>query len=101
MMPVGRLVWNAARWDQHGHVVRLESGGGFCKCFDRRLDGRPCNHKRVHRVYFAMSLNLPRRTKKRVPTRIVAAFAAPVEHNRFYSLAVLSPPADLWASRGI
>ena len=43
---------------------------GFWKCFDRmRLDGQPWNHKRVHRVYREMRLNLPRRTKKRIPTR--------------------------------
>jgi putative transposase len=43
---------------------------GFWKCYDRmREDGHPWNHKRVLRVYRAMRLNLPRRTKKRVPTR--------------------------------
>lgn len=43
---------------------------GFRKCFDRlRLDGKPWNPKRVHRVYCGMRLNLPRRAKKRVLTR--------------------------------
>ena len=41
---------------------------GFRKCYDRlRLDGYRWNHKRVHRVYCALRLNLPRRTRRRVP----------------------------------
>lgn len=68
-------------------IVAKRTRWGFWKCFDRlRLDGHPWNHKRVHRVYCAMRLNLPRRTKKRLPTRIVAPLAAPVEHNRIWAM---------------
>ena len=49
---------------------RSRARWGFWKCFDRmRLDGHRFNHKRVHRIYCEMKLNMKRRTKKRVMTR--------------------------------
>lgn len=68
-------------------TVAQRTRWGFWKCFDRlRLDGHRWNHKRVHRVYCALRLNLPRRTKKRLPTRIVAPLAAPSDHNRVWAM---------------
>ena len=56
---------------------RSRARWGFWKCFDRmRLDGYRFNHKRVHRIYCEMKLNMKRRTKKRVMTRP----AQPLDH---------------------
>lgn len=60
---------------------------GFWKCYDRlRLDGQPWNHKRVLRVYREMRLNLPRRAKRRVPTRLRQPMGAPVILNDVWAL---------------
>ena len=44
---------------------------GFWKCFSviRREERATWNHKRVHRIYVEMGLNLPRRKKKRIQSR--------------------------------
>lgn len=63
--------------DALNKVVERNGRWGFWKCFDRlRLDGRPWNHKRVWRVYCELGLNIPRRTKKRVPKREPVPLAA-------------------------
>ena len=67
-------------------LVAAKSRWGFWKCFDRlRLDGQWWNHKRVWRVYGLLRLNLPRRTKKRLPFR----FHQP--------LVVVPQPNVVWA----
>ena len=51
-------------------LVEKHPRWGFWKLFKRlRRLGHPWNHKRVWRVYKALKLNLPRRTKRRLPTR--------------------------------
>ena len=68
-------------------VVAAHGRWGFWKCFDRlRLDGRPWNHKRVHRVYCALRLNLPRRTTRRVPHRVRQPLAAPPVLNQTWAM---------------
>lgn len=65
---------NAEVIEALNEVVMKRSRWGFWKCFARlRLEGRLWNHRRVHRVYCAMRLNLPRRTKKRKAAQDVSA----------------------------
>ena len=60
---------------------------GFWKCYDRlRLDGHGWNHKRLHRVYVALRLNLPRRTRRRVPPRFRQPLIAPSRLNEVWAL---------------
>ena len=68
-------------------VVTENGRWGFWKCFDRlRLQQRPWNHKRVHRVYCAMGLNMKRRTKKRVPARERVPLTVPSAPNQVWAI---------------
>ena len=68
-------------------VVERHSRWGFWKCFRRlRLDGHVWNHKRVWRVYCRLRLNLPRRTKKRLPPRARQSLGVPMQANRLWSM---------------
>lgn len=78
-------------------VVERRPRWGFWKCFDRlRLDGRGWNHKRVHRVYCALRLNLPRRTKRRVPKRLRRPLVAPTALNRVWALDFMADALYGW-----
>ena len=68
-------------------IVAQHGRWGFWKCDDRRrLEGSPWNHKRVHRVYCALRLNLPRRTKRRLPHRVRRPLVAPPVLNQTWAL---------------
>jgi putative transposase len=68
-------------------VVERHPRAGFWKCFDRlRRQGLGWNHKRVHRVYCALRLNLPRRTRRRLPTRLRQPLEAPRQLNRIWAM---------------
>jgi len=68
-------------------IIAKRSRWGFWKCFDRmRLDGLPYNHKKVHRVYCDMKLNMPRRTKKRLVNRPAQPLVCPSEVNNVWAI---------------
>ncbi len=72
-------------------VVERHPRGGFWKCFDRlRRQGQGWNHKRVHRVYCALKLNLPRRTRRRLPTRLRQPLEAPRQLNGIWAMDFMS-----------
>ena len=85
--PVSRVRADASVIAALTSVVADHGRWGFWKCFDRlRLQGHRWNHKRVHRVYCALRLNLPRRTKRRVPHRLRQPLAAPPMLNQTWAL---------------
>ena len=60
---------------------------GFWKCFYHlRRAGHRWNHKHVHRVYRALRLNLPRRTKRRVPAHLRQPLVAPARLKETWAL---------------
>ncbi len=72
-------------------IVEQHPRSGFWKCFRRlRRQGYGWNHKRVHRVYCALKLNLPRRTRRRVPTRLRQPLEAPRRLNGIWAMDFMS-----------
>lgn len=68
-------------------IVVRKPRWGFWKLHDRlRLDGHCINHKRLHRVYCAMNLNLPRRTKRRLPCRLRRPLSVSASLNQVWAI---------------
>jgi len=85
--PRSRLVRDADVVTALNEVVGRHSRWGFWKCFHRlRRAGHRWNHKRVHRVYCALRLNLPRRAKRRLPARFRQPLSAPAQLNVTWAL---------------
>ena len=73
--------------DSLNAIVAKHGRWGFSLCFDRlRNQGYAWNRKRVWRVYTDMKLNMPRRTKKRLPKRPKQPLVAPTRPNHIWSL---------------
>jgi putative transposase len=85
--PMSRARQDAAVITARTAVVAEHGRWGVWKCLDRlRLQGHAWNHKRVHRVYCALRLNLPRRTKRRVPHRLRRPLVAPPVLNQTWAI---------------
>ncbi len=64
---------------------------GFWKVYGRlRMEGRPWNRKRIHRVYTAVGLNLRRKVRRRIPLRVQVALDAPGRPNHTRSIDFMS-----------
>lgn len=71
--------------------VERQPRRGFWKYFTAlRRQGRRWNHKRVYRVYCAMSLNQKRRAKRRVPKRERVPLTVPAMADRVWSADFMS-----------
>lgn len=86
--PVGdQMAKDAPVIDALNDMVAKRPRWGFWKCFHRiRQDGHPWNHKRVHRVYCDMRLNLKRKAKKRLITRERQPLGLAFELNKVWAL---------------
>lgn len=73
--------------DRLNDVVTRHGRWGFWKCFHwLRQRGETWNHKRVHRVYQSMKLNLPRRARKRLPARVRLPLDVPADPGQLWSM---------------
>lgn len=71
---------------------------GFWQSYHRiRNQGLIWNHKRIYRVYTSLKLNIRRRFKKRLPTRVKQALFQPEAINQVWSIDFMSD--SLWDGR--
>jgi len=72
-------------------LVKAFPRWGFWKYVDRCATlGHPWNHKRLYRVYCALRLNQPRRTKRRLPVRVREPLIVPQRPNQVWSADFMS-----------
>ena len=73
------------------NIVEKHQRWGFPKCYKRiRKLGHHWNHKRVHRVYTGLKLNLRRKIKRRLPPRNPEPLAVPMSHGKTWSMDFMS-----------
>lgn len=77
--------------DALNKLVDAHPRWGFWKYVDRcQALGHSWNHKRIYRVYCALGLNQPRRTKRRLPERGRVPLAVPQRPNQVWSADFMS-----------
>jgi putative transposase len=85
--PASKAIADTPVIDVLNQVVAQYVRRGFSLCFDwMRNQGYEWNHKRVWRIYKEMGLNLPRRTKKRIPKLPKVPLIARTEANLIWAL---------------
>lgn len=73
--------------DSLKELSKLHSTWGFWKLFNRLSnEGKEWNHKRVHRIYKEMGLNMKSKTRKRIPPREKEAIVQPLWPNLNWSM---------------
>ncbi len=89
--PVSRMERDRDVIEVLSEISTRKSRWGFWKLHARlRLEGHRINHKRLHRVYCDMELNLPRRLRRRLPVRVRRPLAAPTQLNERWALDFMS-----------
>lgn len=80
-----------------GLVEKHPAIGFWQSHFRLRRQGFDWNHKKVYRVYTSLKLNIRRRFKKRLPTRVKQALFQPDAINQVWSIDFMSD--SLWDGR--
>lgn len=95
MMQVSRTVYryvakpreDAPVIDQLQRLASHHPGYGFWKMNDRlRLEGFNWNHKKIYRVYTELKLNIRRRHKRRLPSRVKMPLTIPPQPRHTWSM---------------
>lgn len=68
-------------------ISEAHPGYGFWKLYGKiRKEGHVWNHKRVHRVYVKLNMNIRRRVRKRLPKRIKEPLLIPQAADQVWSM---------------